>query len=76
MLCYLFAKKSTFNLAVIVKELSKVASEVIACGFMKLKSAFQLVSPDVLQYKASEARRKLLRMPLACISVGDRSKGT
>ena len=56
--------------------LSKVASEVIACGFMKLKSAFQLVSPDVLQYKASEARRKLLQMPLACIGVGDRSKGT
>ena len=52
------------------EKLSKVASEVIACGFMKLKSAF------VLRYKASEARRKLLRMPLACIGVGDQSKGT
>ena len=39
--------------------LSKVAGEVIACGFMKLKSVFQLMSPGVLQYKASEARRKL-----------------
>ena len=55
---------------------SNVASEVISCGFMKLKSAFEILSPDVLRYKASEARRKLLRMPLACIGVGDRSKGT
>lgn len=54
----------------------KVADEVIACGFMKLKSAFQIVSPNVSRYKASEARRKLLRMPLACVGVGDRSKGT
>ena len=56
--------------------LCKVASEVISSGFMKLKSAFEIVSANVLRYKASEARRKLLRMPLACIGVGDRSKGT
>ena len=53
----------------------KVADEVITHGFMRLKSAFILSSPSVTHYKASEARRKLLRMPLACLGVGDPKKG-
>ncbi len=52
-----------------------VANTVIKDGFMTLKSAFKLVSPNVLQYKAPQVRRKILRMPLACVGVGDRSKG-
>ena len=53
----------------------KAADEILEKGFMKLKLAFTISSPDVT-YKASEARRKLLRMPLACVSVGDKSKVT
>lgn len=54
----------------------KVADEIITHGFIKLKLAFMICSPNVTKYKASEARRKLLRMPLACIGVGDQQKGS
>ena len=54
----------------------KVADEIITHGFMKLKLAFMICNPNVTKNKASEARRKLLRMPLACIGVGDQQKGS
>ncbi len=55
--------------------MTMVASTVIKDGFMTLKSALKLVSPNVLQYKAPQVRRKVLRMPLACVGMQDRSKG-
>ena len=53
----------------------KVVDKVLACGFIPLKSAFMLSSPGV-SYKASFARRKLLRMPMACLGVGDLKQGS
>lgn len=53
----------------------KVVDKVLTCGFITLKSAFMLSSPGVF-YKASTARRKLLRMPLACLGVGEVKEGS
>ena len=49
----------------------KVGNIVLEQG---LPDAFQLASPTV-KYTAERARRKLLQLPLACIRVGDPSKG-
>ena len=53
----------------------KVVDKVSTCGFITLKSAFMLSSPGV-SCKASAGRRKLLRMPLACLDVGDLKEGS
>ena len=53
----------------------KVADAILAEGFIKLRTAFTISSPTNNSYKAADARRKLLRMPLACLGVGDRKKG-
>lgn len=52
-----------------------VAKKILTEGFLKLKTAFVIVSPNVT-YTASHARRKLLQMPLVSIGVGNRQKGT
>ena len=52
----------------------KVAQKVIEDGYMKLKVAFEIVSPNVT-YTALHACRKLLQMPLATLGIGERSKG-
>lgn len=57
------------------EEMLKVVDKVLTCGFISLKSAFMLSSPGV-SYKASAARRKLLRMPLACLGVGELKEGS
>ena len=41
---------------------------------MKLKVAFQTVSPNIT-YTALHSRRKLLQMPLATLAIGERSQG-
>jgi hypothetical protein len=53
----------------------RVAKTVSGEGFLKLKTAFEMVSPNVT-YTALHARRKLLQMPLVSIGVGERKKGT
>ena len=52
----------------------KVAQKIIEDGYMKLKVAFEIVSPNVT-YTVLHARRKLLQMPLATLGIGERSKG-
>jgi hypothetical protein len=52
-----------------------VECKIIEDGYLTLKPAFKLVSPDVLHYKTSKGRRKLFQMPLAYVGVGDRTKG-
>ena len=52
-----------------------VAKTISVEGFLKLKTAFEMVSPTVT-YTALHARRKLLQMPLVSIGVGDRQKGS
>ena len=52
----------------------KVAQRIIEDGYMKLKVAFQMVSPNVT-YTSLHARRKLLQMPLASLGIGERCKG-
>ena len=51
-----------------------VAQTVLDKGFLKLKSAFKMVSPDIT-YTALHARRKLLQIPLVSLGIGDQSKG-
>ncbi len=53
----------------------RVAKTVSGERFLKLKTAFEMVSPNVT-YTALHARRKLLQMPLVSIGVGERKKGT
>lgn len=53
-----------------------VAKRILNQGFIKLKTAMTISSPHVRNYKSSLARRKLLRMPLACIGVGKMEQGT
>ena len=53
-----------------------VAKRILNQGFIKLKTAMTIFSPHVRNYKSSLARRKLLRMPLACIGVGKMEQGT
>ena len=52
-----------------------VANEILSCGFMKLTLAYKRCSPNNSSYKASAARGKMLRIPLACVGVGDQLKG-
>ena len=52
----------------------KVPQKIIADGYMKLKVAFKMVSPNVT-YTSLHARRKLLQMLLASLGIGERSKG-
>ena len=52
----------------------KVAQKIIEDGYMKLKVAFEIVSPNVT-YTALHARRKLLQMFLATLGISERSKG-
>ncbi len=51
-----------------------VAQTVLDKGFLKLKTAFKMVSPDVT-YTALHARRKLLQMLLVSLGIGDQKKG-
>lgn len=55
-----------------------VADTIIAEGAISLKSAFLISSKHKqnCKYKAFQARRKLLRMPLACIGIGNQLDGT
>jgi len=55
-----------------------VADTIIAEGFMSLKSAFLMSTKyqQNRQYKAFQARRKLLPMPLSCIGIGSQQDGT
>jgi hypothetical protein len=57
------------------KSLAKVAINILEDGFMLLKDAFLLCSP-IVTYTALHARRKLLRMPLVAIGVGNIQDGT
>ena len=52
----------------------EVATIVSQSGYVKLRDAFQIVSPCV-SYTAERARRKLLQMPLASVTVGKPSDG-
>lgn len=52
----------------------KVIEEVLKSGFITLKSAFMMCSSGAC-YKARAARRKLLRIPMACLGVGDLRQG-
>ena len=54
----------------------KVAEYVLQHGYIKLSDAFKMCSPDVTEYSAKDARRKLLQLPLAVIGAGDQKKGT
>lgn len=53
----------------------EVAKIVLEKGFVQLKAAFEIVSPQV-RYRSLNAKRKLLQLPLAAIAVGTPSKGT
>jgi hypothetical protein len=48
--------------------------EKILEGYMKLKVAFETVSPNVT-YTALHTRGKLLQMPLATLGIGEKSQG-
>ena len=52
-----------------------VANIVLEKGFVQLKTAFEIACPNVT-YTSKNAKRKLLQMPLASISVGELCKGT
>ena len=54
--------------------MTQVAQTVLDEGFLKLKAAFTMISPDV-SYTAMHARRKLLQMPLVTLGIGDPKKG-
>ena len=70
-----FEKYSTSNLALIFSSLLEVANIVLEKGCIQLKQAFEIVRPDVA-YKSKNAKRLLLQMPLASVTVGTMSKGT
>ena len=53
----------------------EVARYIVEHGFIQLSVAFKMVSPKV-SYFAKNARIKLLQMPLAAISVGEKKMGT
>ena len=59
---------------VLCSAMLEVAPKIIEEGCMKLKTAFEIVSPNVT-YTALHARRKLLQMPLAALGIGERSQG-
>ena len=59
---------------VVCSRMINVAQTVLDKGFLKLKTAFKMVSPDVT-YTALHARRKLLQIPLVTLGIGDRGKG-
>ena len=51
-----------------------VAEIVLAEGYVNLSRAFSMVAPNA-KYTAEKARRRLLRMPLVSICIGDSTKG-
>ena len=51
----------------------KVAEKILEQGYIKLKVAFQIVSPNVT-YNVLHARRKLLQMPLANLGIDEKSQ--
>lgn len=53
--------------------LFKVAETIISDGHMKLVDAFHMCSPGAI-YKSTNAKRMLLQMPLATLSVGESGK--
>ncbi len=55
---------------VVCSKMINVAQTVLDKGFLKLKTAFKMVSPD-LTYTALHARTKLLQMPLVSLRIGD-----
>lgn len=59
---------------VVCSRMINVAQTVLDKGFLKLKTAFKMVSPDVT-YTALHARRKLPQVPFVSLGIGDRRKG-
>ena len=56
-------------------ELLKVANTILKEGFITLREAYQLVSPNT-KYDTEKAKRMLLQLPLASIRVGQPNSGT
>ncbi len=52
-----------------------VAKCVLQNGYCQLSTAFRSAFPQ-LTYKTGDARQRLLRMPLACVRIGDLKKGS
>ena len=53
----------------------QVANVMLKEGFIKLREAYQLVSPNP-KYDTGKAKRMLLQLPLASIRVGQPNSGT
>ena len=56
--------------------LLKVPNIVLEKGFLLLKTAFEIVCPNVYTCKSKNAKTKLLQMPLASVAIGELCKGT
>ena len=52
-----------------------VANSILSDGYVKLSTAFHSAFPDVT-YHAINAKRKLLKMPIAALRVGNTASGT
>jgi len=55
-------------------KLLQVTNTVFVEGYCLLHKAFNIVSPTV-KYRAEQACRMLLQMPLVCVRIGDPSSG-
>ena len=49
-----------------------VAKQIVANGYIRLNEAFSISSPSI-KYKSTDAKRKLLQMPLAVIRIKEKN---